>query len=86
MHTPRLKHLQPLLIPVSAFRLLSPLSPPIILPPSPPFRLPSSFQAGLPFYTTLVCLLDDNNYSASVDDTRDFLLRMVSGGGWGRGG
>ena len=40
---------------------------------------PLSPQAALPFYTTLVCLLDDNLYSAAVDDARDFLLKTVWG-------
>ncbi|GAX77696.1 hypothetical protein CEUSTIGMA_g5139.t1 [Chlamydomonas eustigma] len=36
-------------------------------------------QAALPLYTTLVCLLDDNNYAASVDETREYLVKMLKG-------
>lgn len=37
--------------------------------------LPACMQDGYPFFTTLVCLMDDENYSAGVDAAVEFMHR-----------
>ncbi|KAG1675963.1 hypothetical protein FOA52_014207 [Chlamydomonas sp. UWO 241] len=36
-------------------------------------------MAGIPFYTVLVCLLDDANYASSLDAALDMLFRVLKG-------